>query len=442
VATLSSGTPADPDAKGHVIVPADILHTLLDDPAPHLAGIPRLHITADLATALTRVEDLIVERQRLLQEHDAADLTALRAEHPYHPPTPPILLLVPTPPGELHDRLTATARLGTPLNIATILIGQWPDSLTVAVDGTATDRRLAVLDTATTRQLLTVLQEALTGQPATPPVETTADPVADLDEPTANDAVRPRRPGPVQIRLLGTPEIRDTDGNPVTGLRHHARELLVYLAVHRNGARLPDIMEAFWPAATVRRAAERLSTETANLRRILRHAAGDAGIQPVVNTGGRYHLAPELIDVDIWQLSDALRDAHTTTDAHQRTVLLRHAVDTHTGTLATGYDYDWIETPREHFRRAGVRARIALAEIISTDTPDIAAALLRDATILDPLNEDLARRAIRTLLAAGDLVGARAVLQHLRTALDDIDQEPAPETLALLRTVAVTSTAP
>jgi DNA-binding SARP family transcriptional activator len=441
VAALSSGSPFDPDAKGHVIVTADMPHTLLDGPAPHLTGIPRLHITADLDAAITRAEDLIVERQRLLHEHDATDLTALRAEHPYHPPTPPILLLVPAPPDELHDRLTATARLGTPLNITTILIGPWPHRLTDATDGTTEGRRLAVLDTPSTRQLLTVLHEAHTGQPATSPVEATPAPVAHTDEPAATDAVRQRRSGPVRIRLLGTPEIRDTDGNPVTGLRHHARELLVYLAVHRNGARLPDIMEAFWPSATVRRAAERLSTETANLRRILRRAAGDPSIQPVVNTGGRYHLAPNLVDVDLWQLSDALRDAHTTTDTHRRATLLRHAVDAHTGTLATGYDYDWIEAPREHLRRAGVRARIALADLTGTDTPDTAATLLREATILDPLNENLAQRAMRALLAAGDQAGAREVLQHLRTALDDIDEEPQPESLALLP-ATVTSTTP
>jgi hypothetical protein len=67
--------------------------------------------------------------------------------------------------------------------------------------------------------------------------------------------------------------------------------------------RAEKLTEAFWPTATVRRGGERLSTEVGALRRRIRQAAGDKDIQPVVNPGSRYHLDPNLVDIDVWRLS-------------------------------------------------------------------------------------------------------------------------------------------
>jgi two-component SAPR family response regulator len=239
----------------------------------------------------------------------------------------------------------------------------------------------------------------------------------------------------VPVQLLGEPAIVDRAGNPVDGLRHHARELLVYLAVHRSGAKLSQIMEAFWPTATVRRAGERLSTEVGNLRARIKHAAGitkeDKAYQPVVNTGSRYHLDPDLLDIDVWQLVDLLRQAGTTTDPTDRASLLRQAVDADTGTLADGYDYDWIDQPREQLRRHSIRARLDLATLLADSEPATAAELLRGAAQRDPINEDLARQAMQALARIGDGAAVRAMLQQLRAALDDIDEEPSAETIAL-----------
>jgi len=154
----------------------------------------------------------------------------------------------------------------------------------------------------------------------------------------------------VGIRLLGEPAIVDRDGITVTGLRRHARQLLVYLAVHRDGADLPQIMEAFWPTATLRRAGERLSTEVGHLRSRIRQAAGDQKIQPVINTGGRYVLNAAVLDIDLWRMSNALRRAAAATDRPARIAALREAVNAHTGHLADGQDYDWIEQHREQVR--------------------------------------------------------------------------------------------
>ncbi|MDQ1645623.1 MAG: hypothetical protein QOJ50_1807, partial [Cryptosporangiaceae bacterium] len=187
VATLSSGSPQDPDARGQVVIPAGALTTLLGAGAVQLGGIPRLTITADLSDALTRTEELLIDRRRLLQDEDADDLDDLRAANPYYPPMPPVLLIAEVPAAELRARLTTTLHLGVPLQINAVLLGDWPrgDTLTVAPDGRTTHAltaengatgsrattgsrdRLAVLDTATAMALLEVLREAHTGEPAT-----------------------------------------------------------------------------------------------------------------------------------------------------------------------------------------------------------------------------------------------------------------------------------
>jgi DNA-binding SARP family transcriptional activator len=512
VATLSTGSPTDPDARGQVVIPADALTTLLGAHSVEIGPIPRLSVTPTLSDALMLVEELLIERRRQLQEHDAADLAELRATDPYHPPMPPVLLLAEVPPPELRARLSTTLHLGTPLQISAVLLGEWPrgDTLSAHADGRTTGdgQRLAVLDVPTTVQLLHVLREAHTGQPTppaqpepspdshtdpsvvdrpvpdqpAPPADTPADPTttepaaADLavtdptvaqtppgtadagtDAPAADPVKqpapaavpaaehttadpagtepapppRPHRRRPVRIHLLGEPAISDRDGTTVTGLRSHARQLLVYLAVHRDGADLDDIMEAFWPTATVRRAGERLSTEVANLRGRIRQAAGDDKTEPVINTGGRYVLNNDVVDIDLWRMSDALRRAGAANDPAARIAALREAVDVHTGGLADGHDYDWIEQPREQIRRHGVRARLHLANLLADHDPTQAATLAQAAADLDPYNEAAARHAMKTLARIGDAAGIRTRLQRLREALDEIDEEPSGETIAL-----------
>jgi DNA-binding SARP family transcriptional activator len=249
-----------------------------------------------------------------------------------------------------------------------------------------------------------------------------------VDTPTA--ARKPAGPR-VHIQLFGGVTILDRDGGPVRGLRQHARQLLVYLAVHRNGADLPQIMEVIWPDATLRRAGERLQTEVGDLRGRIRQAAGNEKIQPVLNTGGHYVLNADLVDVDVWQLTDALRRAAAATEPAARIAALHTAVDAHTGALSQGFEYEWIEQPGEQLRRHGIRARLQLADLVAGTDPRHAADLAQAAAALDPYNEDVARQAMRALARAGDAAGVRAQLRRLRDTLPEIEEEPSAETIAL-----------
>ncbi|WP_345074649.1 BTAD domain-containing putative transcriptional regulator [Phytohabitans flavus] len=486
VATLSTGSPNDPDSKGEVVIPADTLTTLLGAHAVQIGPIPRLHITTNLPDALSHLLQLVVNRQRTLQENEADDFDSLRAD-PYHPPLPPVVLLAEVPDGEQRAELTNTLYLGAPLRINAALLGQWPrgETRTVRADGHTDSRneRLAVLDVSTTVDLLHALREAHTGEPTTtgpiedapnvfpptaapvtpenerepdPPAEPTADsetpppgdpvepathslpatPAPDTDTPTTRptSAPAPSRQtaaNRVRIQLLGGVTIADRDDQPTPALRMHARQLLVYLAVQRNGAKRNDIMEVIWPHASVTRAGERLQTEVGDLRGKIRQAAGDNDVQPVINTGGRYHLNPDLLDIDLWRLVDAHRTAAAATDPTARITALQQAVEADTGDLAAGFDYDWIDRPREQLRRQGFRTRLHLADLVAGTDPQQARDLATAAATLEPYNEHVARQVMRVLARAGDAAGIRTQLQRLRDALAETDVEPSDETIAL-----------
>ncbi|ROO60364.1 LysM domain-containing protein [Micromonospora sp. Llam0] len=482
VATLTSGDADDPHAQGRVIIPASTLATLLGVAAVDLNPMHRLTVAPTFAAALALLEEEIIRRSRIVADQEIASVHALRQEWTFGEPLPQLLLIADVPDQTWHTRLATAIRIGTNLDIGTTLIGVWPEgtTLTGAADGTTTGsdgERVAVLDTAATTDILTMLAESHgDAQPPTRPRPTTtgrrpattaaaagrstetensapapapADPPHPDPGTLADEAEPPQDPGPpVHARVLGEPAILGTDGKPVRGLRSKSLELFVYLAVHRSGAALDDIMEALWPDVTVSRAGDRLSTCVANLRSTIRsiaqadtEPADDAPkIEPVINTGGHYHLDPTLLQVDWWTVQDAYARVATASDDHARLTHLHTAIAAAKGGLADGSDYEWIDTDREHARRHLVKIYAHAAGLQADTDPAAALTLYDTARALDPLSDELTRRAMRTAARLGDAPGVRERLRLLRRELDDagIDIDPDTEELAtsLLRDLA------
>ncbi len=471
VATLSAGTPNDPDARGEIVIPAATLATLLGATAVEVGSLPRLTVAADLPAALTHIEELIIARRRLVEDEDAPDVDTLRA-NPDHPPVPLVLLLAEVPDRPLRPRLSTALHLGHPLATGAVLLGEWPDgdTLHVEADGTiqgADEQHLAVLDAATATELLHVLREAHTGQPAShapaDPTQPPTEPQTELGRPDDRQTLpvpspavavlvpRPRPPEAASVQIpddrlrapaqvLGTPSLYRLDHTPIDGLREVALELLVYLAVHRDGASLEDIKEAIYGDATRERAKQRLQTDVGNLRNRIRHILGITPKQrgdPVINTGGHYHLNPDLIDVDWWRVQDALAQATATTDPALREAALWRARDAFHGPLAEGAEYEWILQDQEHARRQGVIIHTQLAALLADADPQQAAQCYEAAAALDPYNEDLAQAAMRAHAATGDAEAIKDRLRALRTALDDLDEEPDDATVQLATNLIV-----
>lgn len=150
----------------------------------------------------------------------------------------------------------------------------------------------------------------------------------------------------VQVTILGEPAILDPEGHAVRGVRAKSQELLVYLAVHRNGAALTDILNAVWLDVPTQRANQRLSTCLSNLRNVIRSVMDPAEPDqphtmrpdPVVNTGGRYHLNPAIITVDWWHLLD-----HNPSATPSATTQTNSAAATR---IADRYHYPWLDIDR------------------------------------------------------------------------------------------------
>ncbi len=189
VATLAAGGVADPHARGQVVMPAGMLATLLGAAAVTVPGTPRLSVTAGLADALDLLERHVLHRTRMVYEHEADHVAAVRQADPTEQPLPPVILLAHAAADHERARITALLVQGERLDIHGVLLGGWPDGDTVivAADGNTTParadtarhsahpadpadlRRLAVLTPGQAADLLATLAESHSGPP--PPAQ-------------------------------------------------------------------------------------------------------------------------------------------------------------------------------------------------------------------------------------------------------------------------------
>jgi two-component SAPR family response regulator len=480
IATLSCGHGGDPDARGRVVIPAATLASLIGVTAVDLRPMDRLIVTDTFADAVSYLEEEIIRRSRTIADAQAADVAALRAENAFAAPLPQLLLVAETPEPSWRNRVATALGLGERVDIATVFIGAWNTTLTVAPDGTTNGsddhgHRVAVLDADSTAEAIAMLGEAHTdtnnglasvvstrhvstpasGQPPDrQPTATEANP--DRDEETAIEPAASDRPemtdeafaDRVQVRVLGHPAVIDATGQPAPKLRAKSVELLVYLAVNRSGASLSDIMEAIWPDATLRRAGERLSTCVANLRGVIRAVAATTmnipedtdqqtsrKLEPVINSGGFYRLDPTIVSVDWWTMLDEYGQVAAAPDDAQRLKHLLAAITDLRGPLAEGTDYDWIDTDRERARRHQIKLLAQAADLLADDDPHASRTLLDQACTLDPLSDELARQAMRAAAATGDADSIRHRLDTLRHALDDADIDLDADTEQLAATL-------
>ncbi|MCW3820370.1 LysM peptidoglycan-binding domain-containing protein [Micromonospora sp. DR5-3] len=230
----------------------------------------------------------------------------------------------------------------------------------------------------------------------------------------------------VRVRVLSAPGV--VGGDPQRKPRAKSLELLVYLAVHDGAASTEAILDDLLPDAPSRKAPGRLYTYVSGLRAVLRAAAGAGG--HVTHPDHRYLLNRDLLDVDLWRMRAAIRDAAQTTDPQTRAAALRRAVDAYTGPLAEGCDYEWVEPYRQAIRQEALDASLALADAL-TGQPAQQLAVLDAAITHNPHHEALYQAAMRVRAELGDVGGIRSLRRALTRRLGEIDAEPSDETLAL-----------
>lgn len=163
-------------------------------------------------------------------------------------------------------------------------------------------------------QARTAAARALEAAPSAPVTDTDAGVVAPVEGPAAADDSTAGPPGrhtsetgspmsTVRVKMIDGAAVIDNDGQPVRGLRSKSLELLTFLVQHRSGAAITEILSAVWPDVPAEKAHQRLSTVVTNLRNAMRDvlrtgAPNQATPDPIINTGGRYHLNPNVVTVD------------------------------------------------------------------------------------------------------------------------------------------------
>ncbi|WP_426502794.1 AfsR/SARP family transcriptional regulator [Dactylosporangium sp. McL0621] len=302
--------------------------------------------------------------------------------------------------------------------------------------------RLPMLDQAATMTLLTSLgilppasasaATAPAGGPARRDATGTVG-VADVwpDPPPAETADTRR----LLVRVLGEPQVLrphpDGEHSPVRIRRTAGRQILVLLALYRDGAGADVLREAIWPEVPSAAAHRSFLTTMSELGRTLQAAAGRPVLRHDDAAGvarRRYWLDPAAAQVDIWHLQDLLTTAVTSPDAGSRRALLRAAAGLDGGELAANWDQPWLLADRERLARHLLDIIVELADTEPDHTT--ALHLLRRALRLAPGNEAVYQRILQRHADVGDIDGLRRTTATLAEYRANTDRPPAPAWIA------------
>ncbi|WP_322751741.1 MULTISPECIES: AfsR/SARP family transcriptional regulator, partial [unclassified Frankia] len=237
--------------------------------------------------------------------------------------------------------------------------------------------------------------------------------------------------GSLRLRYRPTP---DSDYQLVEGMGPKAREMLAYLALHPAGMSRDAIVAAIWPDAgdTRRRLDNRFYAALSRLRRAVHTVTAGAVPDIVEQDDGDYRLRRDLVTVDLWEVQDALDQRRRAATEADRFAAIVPIAATYAGHLSDDLAGAWAEPYRENLRRQVADALASLTASIGEDTPQ-RLELLETLRRLDPYNEQLYAQIARAQARLGhqDAIGHTYAL--LVACLDDIDQQPSPDVVAVFR---------
>jgi DNA-binding SARP family transcriptional activator len=448
---LATGVLGALDERPHVVTTTEVLTRLLPpgapvtglDPATTAIDGERLHLRANTRAAVTRFEQEMLYRRRILDSHDVASVADLDPDH--GEALPPFVLLIPADEAYL-ERVDAVCRQGEALALAAVVLGATDPLPSAHVDahGYLTSdidslhgTRLATLTATDLDDLLGVLRQITAGEPEphanadtgtgtgedTGTAADTGDgthPVGP-DRPVSPDSgmlAPPPRPGQerppvVQLQVLGGVRLVTASGPITANVRRDSYLLLALLAAHPHGRTLEEIVDAIIPTGVDPVAAKKRSrTATTSLRTLLREHSDHPDAMFIVHDSTRYRLEAELFDVDLWRMLTAL-DAATRAEDDANALTALHAVaDAYGGDFAAGFDRPWIVDLAGVYRHQALSALGRIAEITEADRPDVAVAALERALVFDPVNEELYQRLMRIHGRRGHLDAVQRT-QHL-----------------------------
>jgi predicted ATPase/DNA-binding SARP family transcriptional activator len=246
----------------------------------------------------------------------------------------------------------------------------------------------------------------------------------------------------VRIEVLGTLQVRDSDGRPVRIGGHRVRALLILLALDAGHTVPPHaLIERLWPDDRPADAANALQSLVSRLRAALRQAGIPADVLESSPAGYRLAVPPACVDAAAFEAAArAGGRALAAGDAPGAARLLRDALAAWRGpALADVAGEEFAAAPAarlEELRSTAVLDRIEADLALGEGSGLIGE--LRELCAADPLAERPRALLMRALAAAGRQADALAVYADARELLADrlgVDPSPALEQvyLAVLR---------
>jgi DNA-binding SARP family transcriptional activator len=241
----------------------------------------------------------------------------------------------------------------------------------------------------------------------------------------------------LDVRTLGPVRVISSGAEvDVKLLPAKARELLIFLLCHPEGVNREQVGVALWPEAS--------TTQLRNSFHVTMHRLRKGLTDPgwIEAVGERYRIAPT-----VRVLFDAQLFERTVTSSLRELRAGRVVADSLRNTLALyGGDFlagervgDWHTQNRDHLQRLYRDALRALAALDGAQGRHADAATLYQRLLaIDDLDEDACRGLMSCSIALGDRTGAIRLYERLRARLrEELDTDPEPETLALLRNLQV-----
>lgn len=216
-----------------------------------------------------------------------------------------------------------------------------------------------------------------------------------------------------------------------TQLQPRTRELLVYLALHPDGATREALAAALYPSGPLSTTGNALNSTLTRLRRAITDATDGAVRDLVVAHDGLVQLDHTIVATDYAAFDDALTARRTADTDADRTQAEHLIVASYHGSLADGMTAEWIETARDSIRRTALDAAANLARTVVHTDPQRTLDLLEIARTLDPHNEPLYRDIMRVQARTGRLDAVSRTLALLTTRLAEVGETPTPDTAAL-----------
>jgi outer membrane protein OmpA-like peptidoglycan-associated protein/DNA-binding SARP family transcriptional activator len=264
-----------------------------------------------------------------------------------------------------------------------------------------------------------------------------ADLVRHLHGPPSDAESRPSSAAPpvarrARLRLFAPQVVLEgADGREITsGVRSSTRTLLALLALRRQGATLDEINDVLTDETGTAPSKALRNSATSNARRTVRQAIGDDTVAVIHVTRDRYRLDAGVIDVDLWEFEEHLRESRSGCDQDAKNLRLKTAIGIYEEELLKATDAVWLESERQRYRRMAADICVQLADSHSDEPESIE--WLERALACDQYNEALYQEIMRRQALIGRNDAVQRTFQALVERMQEIGASPSPATGRLL----------